>query len=107
MFCRSVFGAFGVRIADLFLLVDEVAFKRLDLRLARLLLERRDGSGVVVMTHQAAAAELGSAREVVSRQLKEFERRGWVRLERGRIHVVDADALGNLADETCAPSPAF
>lgn len=98
-FRRSVFGAFGLRIADLFLLVEEVAFKRLDLRLARLLLERRDGTGVVALTHQAAAAELGSAREVVSRQLKEFERRGWVRLERGRVRIVDGPALERLAAE--------
>jgi len=28
-------------------------------------------------THQELAVELGTAREVVSRQLKDFERRGW------------------------------
>jgi CRP/FNR family transcriptional regulator len=43
--------------------------------------------------------ELGTAREVVSRQLKEFERRGWVALHRGRIDVVDADALDDLLNK--------
>ncbi len=90
-----VFTTYGSRIADLMILVEEVAFGRLDLRLARFLLKR----GVqheVDMTHQALAVELGSAREVVSRQLKEFERHGWVKLSRGRIRVLDPAGLERL-----------
>ncbi len=49
------------------------------------------------MTHQQLAAELGSAREVISRQLKEFERRGWVNLSRGSVEIEDAGALEALA----------
>ena len=70
----------------------------MDLRLARLLV-RQAGSrgGVVELTHEQLGAELGTAREVVSRQLKEFERRGFVRLGRGRVEVRDAGALEELA----------
>ena len=57
-----------------------------------------DRSGIIALTHQDLAVELGTAREVISRQLKEFERHGWIRRERGRIAVVDAAALEALAD---------
>ncbi|MDR3436876.1 Crp/Fnr family transcriptional regulator [Telmatospirillum sp.] len=92
-FRRFVFGACGRRLADLLCLVQQVAFGRIDARLAELLLERPALHGVVTATHQTLAVELGTAREVVSRQLKEFERRGWVRLERGSIVLLQVDAL--------------
>ncbi|WP_029011065.1 Crp/Fnr family transcriptional regulator [Azospirillum halopraeferens] len=92
-----VFASFGARLTGLMMLVEEVAFGRVDLRLARFLLDRRDAAGGLDTTHQAVAVELGTVREVVSRQLKEFERRGLVGLTRGRIAVHDAAALERLA----------
>lgn len=92
-----VFRSFGERISGLILLVEAVAFGRMDTRLAQRLLERADGSGALVATHQELAAELGTAREVISRLLKEFERRGWVRLGRGRVTLDDRNALQELA----------
>ena len=47
-------------------------------------------------THQQLADELGSVREVISRHLKEFERRGLVQLGRGSVIVLDATALADL-----------
>ncbi len=94
-----VFAAYGNRVADLMLLVEEIAFGRLDLRLARFLVQQESAKGMA-MTHQALAVELGTAREVVSRQLKEFERRGWVALHRGRIEVLDQAALAGFADHS-------
>jgi len=88
-----VFMTYGARIADLMLLVEEVAFKRVDLRLARFVIEHADAVGNLDATHQALAVELGTAREVVSRQLKEFERNGLVALSRGRIAVRNREAL--------------
>lgn len=55
----------------------------LDVRLAHGLLQHRSASGQVRSTHQELAVELGTAREVVSRQLKELGRRGGVELHRG------------------------
>lgn len=94
-----VFEAFGTRISDLMLLVEEVAFGRLDIRLARLLRERADAGGNLDMTHQALAVELGTAREVVSRQLKEFERKGAISIARGHISVLRRDILDTYAEE--------
>lgn len=92
-----VFASFGNRLTGMMMLIEEVAFGRIDLRLARFLADRRDGAGGLDITHQALAVELGTAREVVSRQLKEFERRGFVALSRGRIQVLAPDALLALA----------
>ena len=94
-FRRFVFQAYGQRISSLVVLVEALAFGRLDSRLAAFL-RRHAGEGPLQTTHQAIAAELGTAREVVSRQLKEFERKGWVCLERGRVTVLAPDALDRL-----------
>ena len=97
VFRDFVFGAYATRIADLLVLIEEVAFGRIDMRLAGWLAARAGGEAVRA-THQEIAVELGTAREVVSRQLKDFERRGWVALYRGRVEVRDAGALGRLAE---------
>lgn len=94
-----VFTAYASRITDLMLLVEEVAFGHIDLRLAQRLLHLKGPSGAISLTHQDLAVELGTAREVVSRQLKEFERRGWIQRERGRIDILDAEALSDLVGE--------
>jgi len=93
VFRDFIFASFGNRLQAMMLLVEEVAFGRIDLRLARFLVEHRDAQGGLDTTHQALAVELGTAREVVSRQLKEFERRGLVELSRGRVTVLNAEAL--------------
>lgn len=93
-FRRFVFGMYGERLAEVMELVDEVAFRRLDQRLAQLLVRR---GPVVEATHQKLADELGSVREIVSRLLRGFESRGWVALERERVSVRDPRALAALA----------
>ena len=93
-FRRFIFGMYGERLADVMELVEEVAFKRLDARLAQLLIHR---GPVVEATHQKLADELGSVREFVSRLLRSFEQRGWVTLERERVTVRDPKALAALA----------
>jgi CRP/FNR family transcriptional regulator len=92
-FRRFVFSTYAQRISHLILLVEEVAFGRIDERLAQCLLEMREVDNTVEATHQVLAAELGTAREVISRQLKEFERRGWIALQRGRIEILQPDNL--------------
>ncbi|GMQ99846.1 MAG: Crp/Fnr family transcriptional regulator [Zetaproteobacteria bacterium] len=98
VFRRFVMAAIGSRIADLMLLVEDVAFGRMDVRLARLLLRRSgEGQKPIAATHQDLAIELGTAREVISRIIKDFERRGWVRLARGEVCVNDTESLRSLA----------
>jgi CRP/FNR family transcriptional regulator len=92
-----VFRSYASRLTNLLLLVEEVAFGRMDTRLAERLVARCGADGIVALTHHDLAVELGTAREVVSRQLKEFERRGWVTLERGRVIVTDEQGLRSLS----------
>lgn len=97
-FRRLVFTDFGRRLADLMVLLNEVAFRRIDARLADWLLQASAREGACLHhTHQEAAVELGTAREVVSRQLKEFERQGLVAMARGRIDVLDPASLRQIA----------
>jgi CRP/FNR family transcriptional regulator len=93
-FRRFVFGMYGERLAEVMTLVEEVAFRRLDERLAQLLIHR---GPVIESTHQKLADELGSVREIVSRLLRSFEARGWVKLERERVTVTDPQSLSQLA----------
>ncbi len=79
-------------------LVQEVAFERVDLRLARWLAQHASSRIEVQITHQDLATELGSAREVISRQLKDFERRGWIQLGRGSVRVENLHALRQFGD---------
>lgn len=94
VFRNFVFHLFAERIADLMQLIEEVAFKRLDQRLASLLL----GKGRLVhVTHQQLADELGSVREFVSRMLKGFAAQGLVRLAREQIEILDPAGLRRIA----------
>lgn len=94
-FRNFVFAAFGGRLHEMMMLVNEVAFRRMDQRLAEWLL--RHPHEPLHVTHQQIADELGTAREVISRQLKEFERKGWLSLARGSISEVKTTALQDLA----------
>ncbi len=70
-------------------LVEEVAFNRLDRRIAKYLL-KLDTEAV---THQTIASELGTVREIVSRILKSFQSEGLVRLSRNRVEIVQREKL--------------
>lgn len=90
-----VFHLFAERIGELMQLVEEVAFTRLDQRLAKLILARHEA--VLNVTHQQLADELGSVREIVSRLLKGFAAQGLVSLGREQVTVADRAGLQKLA----------
>ncbi len=94
-FRQFIFNLFAERMADLMRLVEEVAFRKLDQRLAALLLGR---GRIVRATHQQLADELGSVREMVSRLLKGFAEQGLVALGREQIEILDAAGLRRIAE---------
>ncbi|TYB87941.1 Crp/Fnr family transcriptional regulator [Oceaniovalibus sp. ACAM 378] len=96
VFREFVFKAYSRRITDLFTLIDDIVFQRMDVRLAARLLELAVDD-VVHATHLVLGTELGTAREVVSRTLSEFQRRGWIEQRRGEIQLVGRAALDRLA----------
>lgn len=99
IFRRYVLESYGNRMQTLMGVIEEVAFGRVSQRLAeRLLSIQRDGA--VHATHQSLAAELGTAREVISRLLKDFERKGLVQLERGKVELIDISQIEHIRSTT-------
>ncbi len=84
------------RLASVMAVVDDVAFKRLDVRIAGLLARRARQANPVRITHQEIASELGSAREAVSRVLEDLAAKGLIEPERGAVTVRDPAALDAL-----------
>jgi CRP/FNR family transcriptional regulator, anaerobic regulatory protein len=95
IFRKFVMTNYGALISDLIVLLDEVAFHSLDARLAKVLLDAKIPQ--ITRTHQQIADELGTAREVVSRQLKRLEIKGIVTLGRGQIEIINRTSLEKLA----------
>ncbi len=91
-FRQLAFDTFSDRLRDLIILINEISFGHLDTRLANYLTSKASDN-LVETTHQAIATDLGSAREAVSRLLKEFERKGFVELDRGRIIITASSEL--------------
>jgi len=92
-----VFDLLSQRLSSVMAIVDEVAFRRMDTRVAALLFERARSQNPIHITHQEIAAELGSSREVISRLLEDFTSQGLIRLARGTIEVLDSESLETRA----------
>jgi CRP/FNR family transcriptional regulator len=92
-----VFDLLSQRLSSLMEIVDEVAFRRMDARVAALIVERGQRENPVKITHQEIADELGSSREVISRLLEDLFNRGMIELGRGRITVLEPKLLQELA----------
>jgi CRP/FNR family cyclic AMP-dependent transcriptional regulator len=80
-------------------LVADLALRSVGERLARLLVNESATVQGLHTTQREVAARLGTVREVLARELARFESRGWVRLGRGSIEIIDLTALRRLADE--------
>lgn len=88
-----VFDLLSQRLSTLMTIVDEVAFRRMDARLASFLRTRSQVQNPMRITHQEIASELGTSREVISRLLEDLSARGLVRVSRGEIEVLDEAGL--------------
>lgn len=95
-FRRFVLTAFARRMQEVTRLLERVAFGRIEARLAAALLDLAQGAEVHA-TQAELAARIGSAREVVARQLDAFTRSGWIARDRGEVHLRDEPALRRLA----------
>lgn len=97
VFRSFVFAAYSKRLIDMLRVVDDVAFGRIDVRLAARLLALANAEDEIAATHQHLASELGTAREVVSRVLHDFQKRGFILQTRGHVTIADKTALKTLA----------
>lgn len=81
-----IFSIYTIRIADLAMLINDIKFKKLDTRILKWLQKRNEKK--IKITHEEIANSLGSSRVVISRTLKELEKREKVILHRGFIEVL-------------------
>lgn len=99
VFRARLFGAVADRFCDLERLVEDVALTGIPARLARALLRLADPQGMLDLRHEALAIEIGTAREVISRQLAAFARGGLIAGTRGEIRLLSLHGLKALAGE--------
>ena len=88
-----IFGLVARRLADVITLVEEVAFQQMDVRLEGYLFAQSAEHPIIKKTHEQMALDLGTSREVVSRLLKELEKRSIITLSRGQVHIMERDSL--------------
>lgn len=82
--------------------MQQILFLSFDKRLASYLYDEmiKTSENILAVTHDEIAKELGSAREVVSRMLKYFQKEGYVTLERGKVVILDKESLLKIAVES-------
>ena len=98
-FRRFVFSNYSISLFSMLNCVEAVLTQPVEQRLAKVLLDK--GTDVIRVTHQGLADEMGTAREVVSRILKDFEDKGIVQLRRGAIFIQDQAALVQTLQTAC------
>lgn len=82
-------------LGSMFSFVDALAFQTTEQRLAGRMLVDAGETMVVDKTHQQLASDIGSVREIVSRHMSDWERRGWVSTSRGQVKIIDRAALAS------------
>ncbi len=80
---QYIFDMFSLRLEDLAILIEDLRFEKIDIRLLRWIEEQNDG--IISITHEELASHLGTSREVISRLLKKFEQEDIIELSRGKI----------------------
>jgi len=86
------------QLRELVQLVEDLAFRSVRARLARQLLAEA-GEGAAELTHQELAERAGTVREMAGRALRRMAQEGLVRLERGRVIVLDQAGLARVVEE--------
>ena len=94
---QFIYKQFIHRINVVTSLLENIAFKPINYRLAHLLFNNtNEKTATLMITHDQLAVELGTAREVISRSLKDFQDRGILSLTRGKISLMDRLALEEI-----------
>lgn len=84
-----VMNTYRKRFEELLVTIDQIAFKKMDERLVTYLLNKQDlnQDSLISITHQEIANDLNSSREVISRLLKQLEKKGDISLQRNFIDI--------------------
>ena len=86
------------RFSDVMWTMDQIMWKSFDKRLAAFLVEESvlEGTLELKLTHEKIANHMGTAREVVTRMLRYFQKEGMVKLTRGAVELLDVERLEKL-----------
>jgi CRP/FNR family transcriptional regulator len=86
-----IFRLYHKRFEELLDIINAIAFKKVDERLLNLLHKKSEilNSKTIIITHEQLANELGTARVVVSRLLKQLEDAGKLQLGRNKITILE------------------
>jgi len=84
-----VFDTFSKRFDEVLTVLENVVFHNMDERLVKHLIDKALtlNTKVLHISHQEIANDLATSREVISRLLKQFEKKGFVQLSRGKITI--------------------
>lgn len=96
-FRTFIFSSFSQRLTALLAKVDDIAFQSIERRLAGALLHHATEENVATVTHQQLAAEIGTAREVVSRKLAQWDASNLIVKGHGEIRLLAVDQLNAIA----------
>lgn len=97
-FRAVVFNAFAGRMQLMMEMLESLAFQTVEARLAERLLGFEPSEGTAIQITQAElATQLGTAREVVSRRLESWGKRGIVETGRGTVKILDRERLRDVA----------
>lgn len=81
---------YNLRFEELLETIEDIAFRKMDERLVKYLEQKAamEGKAELSITHQAIATDLGTSREVISRLLKQLEKRGNISLSRNSLKIL-------------------
>jgi CRP/FNR family transcriptional regulator len=99
-FREQVFAAVAARFKDFEFLIETVALSSVEVRLARILLRLMDDEKIVRATQEMLASEIGSAREVINRQLTTLAAKGLVKIMRGQILVLAPEKIEKISKQS-------
>lgn len=96
-FRNLVFSSFANRLASMMERIEEVTSSPIETRLAVSLFEKYKCAEPIMVTHEELAADIGTAREVISRKLGEWHKKGIINRGRGSIDILDIKRLQELS----------
>ncbi|MEP7230151.1 MAG: Crp/Fnr family transcriptional regulator [Ginsengibacter sp.] len=90
---QFVLSTYRGRFEELLTTIDDIAFRKMDERVLMHLKKHKQmlGSNIIPLTHAQIASELSTSREVISRLLKKLEEKGFIKLNRQNIEIINLD----------------
>lgn len=98
-FQKYIFKNLYSKFNDVLGVLEEIAFERIDVRIAKYLLltsQKTNNSKFLYLTQEKIAQELGTSREVVSRMIADFKNKDILTSQRGKITILDFEKLNSV-----------